>query len=455
MVSLQNAVAAFILLAVALSVCSASSQAEERHIGQIIRVLAPAEIQKNDLRISIAAVKGMVLTTGDSLKTGNTGHAAVVFPDGSQVVLQKNSSVLFRRNDLLIVTEGQIFAEIRGDRILTIGTPAGEISTRDSKAQVLVTVNREEENTYVSLFSGDVVLSNTMGKMRISAQRKAIMSRLAVPHSVSDLAEKEYERTIEWVDFDAPSIIVLIQQTSVGDQHSESSAGEELEKILSRGHFQVVTNESIRGYGETQIQELVTKGLQGDITAARELAKKLEVELVMTGTVKTTLLGEVGHGIVSCGAHGVLKVYEAKSGELLLTREGNCTSIQRNPPLASADAIEKLIDTFSSTIAWDMTQSLAENLPSVRELSHIQFDVLECSKEDRKIIIDRLKTIHEIMKITAGPVEKGKLSINIYTTTTAKALAGMLERPEISTLKIVTVKGDRITAKVVKKKTEQ
>ncbi|MHC9538343.1 MAG: FecR family protein [Vulcanimicrobiota bacterium] len=452
MISLRNAVVIMLVLASALSACSSICEAQERIIGRIIRVRAPAEIYKSDLKISIDAVKGEALSPGDTLRTGSSGLVAVVFPDGSQIVLQKNSAVLFRRRDLLTVTEGQVLAEMRGERMFTISTPEGEAIARDGQAQALITVNKPEENTYVSVFSGDVTLANTMGKVRIFAQRKAIISRLVMPHPVGDIGEKEYDATIEWADFDAPSIIVLIQQTSLGEDHSGGYATAEIEKILSQRHFQVVTSESIKGYGESQIQELARKGMQGDISAMRELAGKLQVELIMTGRVKTTLLGEVGRGIVSCGAHGVLKVYEAKSGELLLTREGNTTSIQRNPPLAGADATEKLITTFSGTISWDIMQSLAENLPPSQELNHIQLDVLGCSDKDRKTIIDRLKTIREVKKTTAGLVEKGKLSINLYTTATAKTLAGMLERSEIGILKIVAIKGDRITAKTVKKK---
>jgi len=452
MISLRNAVVILIFLASALSACSSSCEAQERTVGKILRVILPTEIYNSALRISIDAVKGETLYPGDILKTGSSGLAAAVFPDGSQIVLNRNSSVVFRRRDSLTLNEGQILAEIRGERTLTISTPEGEITVKNGHAQALITVNKTEDNTQVSVFSGDLTLANSMGKARISAQRKAIITRLVTPHPVGDTDEKDYKETAEWADFDAPSIIVLIQQLSLGEQHSDSYTTAEIEKLLSQHHFQVVTSESIKGYGDSQIQELARKGMQGDMAAMRELAEKLQVELIMTGKVKTALLGQVGQGIVSCGAHGVLKVYEAKSGKLLLTREGNSTSIQRNPPLASLDALEKLVTTFSGTISWDIVQSLAENLPPSPELSHIHLDVLECSDRERKTIIEKLRTNHEVKKIVAGPVEKGKLSISLYTAASAKTIAGMLERLEIGILKIVGIKNDRVTAKIVKKK---
>ena len=454
MALLQNAVIALILVAIAVLACPGESRAEERVIGRLIRVRAPVELYKCALKTTIEAEKGDAVAEGDILSTGATGLAAMVFPDGSQIILQRSSEALIRRRDLVIATEGQIFAEMRGDRLLIIDSAAGEVITKDSHAQALITINREDGNTHVSVFSGSVILADTMGKTTIPALKKGIISKLVTPHGAGDIAEKELEKALEWADFDAPSIVVLVQQSPLGEAQQGASASEALERTLALGHLLVVTNESINGYGELHIQELARKAGQGDIKAMRELADKLEVDLIMTGEVKTALLGEVGQGIVSCGAHGTLKVYEAKSGKLLLTREGNSTSIQRSPALAGADAVEKLIATFTGTIAWDIMQGLMESLPPVQELCHIDLEVLDCQGKDRKTVTDRLKLIHEIRKATAGAVAKGKLPVALYSAGSAKTLAGLLERPEIGIFKVVAVKGDRITVKLVKKKKE-
>jgi hypothetical protein len=156
----------FILAVIAISGANSSSNADERPIAIIRRAKPDLWIKHGKGQWKSATVAEQ-LFSGDSIKTGADGYAAVQFMDNSLVKIKPNSILAIfgevRGKDnaasRLAVQVGDVFLNVTKQKSdFEIGTPSAVAAVKGTKGNVSVD---DKENTQVDVIEGIFEVKST------------------------------------------------------------------------------------------------------------------------------------------------------------------------------------------------------------------------------------------------------------------------------------------------------
>jgi len=280
------------------------------------------------------------------------------------------------------------------------------------------------------------------------------MSAGSVPVKMGDLKENEIEEFDRLAHFQNKTALLIMNELLL-DEHQESGAlRQEVERILTGNHYTLLREESLKE-PEKRKNEREKKTAESDaLSQVRENLKKPGIDIVVSGKVVTHMLGNVGSGLVSCGSRGELRIYIGPSGELLSSKISNSTSIGKNPQKTAREAAEKVtkeLARYLSVSLWDINQSLADCIPIPLTENKIEIMVMNCSAEEKKSLMEKLKKRPDIHSITAGAPQKDRVILTVVTTASAESLAEFLGRMRQPDLQLIEAGKEKVMLRVKKK----
>jgi hypothetical protein len=436
-------------LSMLLSVVVSPSPAQQAGVAKITRVQLPVELVQNEPKTDKPLQRGMLLLPGDIIKTGTDGRCMFCFAGGSELLLNQHSTLLIKRGELLLLTGGQLWAHIRGERMVILDTPGGEVHTGDSDCEFILAVSREEQKTKVSVLSGNVEIKSTTGTLQLSSHQKAVVTAGTPPQKVEEPEKAENPETNSWLNYGNKTAILLVRETALGENQDSGSLRQELERIVAGNHYSIVKDDTPQ---DAQKHEADRESQ--DSIRLRNSLRKQGVDLVLTGRIITQVLGEVGSGLVSCGSRGEIKAYVVSSGELVFSRISNSTSIGKTPQKTGREAASKVtkeLATSLNALLWEINENLADSITTPAFLHRMELIFSNCTAGDKKILLEKLKKRGDIRTLIQGVPGKDRIVMLVETTASPQTLADFLKKSEKPGLQLQEAGKEKLKFKVLKK----
>jgi len=261
-------------------------------------------------------------------------------------------------------TTGRITAfEILGEGTLPTNTSTYELRIRATVVanQLTEEDDREALRLYLQILGQPRVLV-------ILPQYTSAVPEPATPPSVSasttsarvgDVSLSASEVEVKGATAGTPVPPSLLE-VSAGAARSPEYA---LAQALSAYGYQVVTSDDLVATGEISLA-LLTEARRGITTAAAELARRADVDLVLFGIVQltTSRIRPAGVEFVSATVEASGKALIVSSGLLVQAFHRTSTRAHQNALAASASALERIGTDIAAALAWKIPSLLVENL---------------------------------------------------------------------------------------------
>lgn len=137
----------------------------------VLVISTPVDVETNNSAGFHTARPGQEVNAGDSVRTGDQGHASIQFPDGSFVRMSPNTTVTVTAAKLahdgtlqsasLVQRVGRTFTNVQhlvGGATFTVGGHSVNASVRGTQFEVLV---RADQTNLIKVFAGTVKVSGT------------------------------------------------------------------------------------------------------------------------------------------------------------------------------------------------------------------------------------------------------------------------------------------------------
>lgn len=167
------------------------------------------QIKRSDTEKWEIGTLGMMLFSGDQIKTGENSKAYILFTDATQVKMNASSLLTIegKREEKSLVKKlqlkvGEIWAKVtRQDSPMQVETPTSVASVKGTEFDVLVD---EDGNTWVFVFEGSIDFMNELGSLVVGAMQQSYAEEGAPPEEI----EGEIP---EWQDEIEPQWNILIE----------------------------------------------------------------------------------------------------------------------------------------------------------------------------------------------------------------------------------------------------
>jgi tetratricopeptide (TPR) repeat protein len=152
--------------------------AASRDVAIVISVDGATSVRRAGATALVPAVRTLSLATGDTLVTGSSGRASLLFPNGLETKLNENTTLLVQALApagavplRLLLTRGEIFARSSPGQRLSIETPAAVAGVRGTELNLVVA---EDGSATLTVGEGEVSFTNGQGRVAVRTSQQSV-----------------------------------------------------------------------------------------------------------------------------------------------------------------------------------------------------------------------------------------------------------------------------------------
>ncbi len=229
-----------------------------------------------------------------------------------------------------------------------------------------------------------------------------------------------------------PRFIVLIEETNLGKKPLFSTLDAVLTESLTDYGYYNIDLEQKPLIDETE--ELV-KAIRGDVSAARNIAGRVQADVVIAGNVYTEGLPKndlfQGTNWVSSMAYSSVRAIIVETGEILDINSPQCIDVGLTRQDAGVKAIRKCGNEIANNLIWNIPQHIG-----VTQEKTVQLVMNSISYSEYLALPEKLGKMRNVMYVFPRGWKKGGPAVfDIKTTDNANDLAKRLEEHSFKILR--------------------